>query len=486
MIEKMRKPKKSRNLINYTVYALIFGMIIATFVFMIPGLGDGGGAVNTAAEVGSASISLRDYTDQLKRTREQYSKMFNGEIPPYFEATLKNQVLQGLVKREVLNQYAEKQNLIVSPVEVADFIKKDIPAFQEDGEFSYTRYNSYLKNTRSSAKKFEGMVSKDIASRRIYDLFSKSLSKSSQEEKLSKAASNVEVSYTFIELKEDALSKAVQVTDADATAFANDAKNKNSLSEEYSLLSKTFEVPAKADLSYILIKDEKKAQEIGATLTAANFAEVAKVESEDPLSKTKGGDLGEITKGEFSPEIEAKAFSMKAGEVSKPFKTGLGFAMLHVRNLKPKSVKLLDEVKTEVARSILQKKGVSDLKANLAKAAGEGTSAFDSKVSQMGIAWNKDEKFSLGSGSLPGIGPADEITDKLLSLRKNEMYKNIVSFKDSEYFIKLKGLTSKGSAEEPKLSQNNTGGRSNQLIDLVYENEKSGMNIELNQQLLEQ
>ncbi len=483
MIEKIRKPKKSRNAINYIVYALIFGMIIATFVFMIPGLGDGGGAVNTAAEVGSTSISLRDYTDQLKRTRDQYSKLFNGEIPPYFEKNLKVQVLEGLVKREVLNQYAKKKNLIVSPVEVADFIKKDIPAFQEDGEFSYNRYSTYLKNTRSTAKKFEDMVSKDIASRRIYDMFSSSLAKSKEEEKLSKAASNVEVGYSLIKLQKDELKKAVKVSKESIDEFIQDTKSKPLLTEQYNKMTGSFDVPAKAELGYILIKDQAKATEVAKKLTASNFAEVAKVESEDPLSKDKGGDLGEITRGGFSPEIEAKAFSMKKGEVSAPFKTGLGYAILHLRNSKPKSVKVLDDVKNEVAKAYLQEQGVSALKAKLVESVKKGSSDFETSLTQAGLKWDTEQKYALGAPSLPGIGASEEIADKLLSLRKNEIYKNIVSFEEGEYFIKLNSLVSKA---DDKAAQNNTNGRGNQLIDLMYENEKSGLNVELNQQLLNQ
>ncbi len=486
MIEKIRKPKKSKNIINYTIYAIIFGMIIVTFVFMVPGLGGGGGVINTAAEVGSTSISLRDYTDQLKRTRAQYGKLFNGEIPSYFQKNLRNQVLQGLVKREVLSQYAKKNNLIVSSIEVADFIRKDIPAFQEDGEFSYDRYSTYLKNTRSTAKKFEDMVSKDIAFRRVYDMLSSSLVKSNEEVKLAKAALNVEVSYSFIKLKSEDLKKAIKISQESIDEFVQDTKSKPFLQEQYKQMEGQFHVPAKVELGYILIKDKEKALNLFKTLTVKNFKEKAKKNSEDPLSKNKGGDLGEITQGSFSPEVEEKAFKMKKDEISAPFKTKLGYVILHLRNLKPKSVKLLEDVKNEVAKTYLQKQGVLTLKNSLAGAAQKESSVFEAAIAKAGLKWSKDEKYSLEAPSLPGIGASEEIVDKLLSLRNNEVYKNIVSFKDSEYFIKLKNLTAKAPKTDVKLAQNDTSQRSNQLIDLMYENERKSLNIKLNQQLLDQ
>ncbi len=485
MIEKIRKPKKSKNIMNYTVYTIIFGMIIATFIFMIPGMGGGGGTVNTAAEVGSASISLKDYRDQLKRTRGEYSKLFNGEIPAYFEKNLKNQVLQGLIKKEVLTQYAKKNNLIVSSVEVADFIKKDIPAFQEDGEFSYNRYSIYLKNTRSTAKKFENMVSKDIAFKRIYNMLSSSLVKSNEEVKLAKTALNVEVSYSFIELKNKDLEKTIKIPKESIDEFVQDTKSELLLQEQYGKMAGQFDIPAKVDLGYILIKDQEKALTLSKRLTALNFKEEAKKNSEDPLSKDKGGDLGEITQGGFSPEIEAKAFKMKKGEISTPFKTNLGYAILHLKNSKPKSVKLLKDVKNQVAKAYLQKQGVLTLKNSLVAAVQKKPSEFETRIAQAGLKWKEDQKYSLGVSSLPGIGESEEITDKLLSLGKNEVYKNIVSFKNNEYFIKLKSLKTKTLKVDAKVAQNKVSGRSNQLINLMYENERQGLNIKLNPQLLD-
>jgi peptidyl-prolyl cis-trans isomerase D len=461
-------------------------MIIATFVFMIPGLGDGGGAVNAAAEVGSSTISLRDYTDQLRRTRDQYSKLFNGEIPPYFEQNLKNQVLQGLVRKEVLSQYAKKQNLIVAPVEVADFIKKEIPAFQEDGEFSYALYNTYLRNTRTTAKKFEEMVSKDITSRRLYDMLSQALEKPEQETTLDSEASNVEITYSYIQLNESDIASAVKVSDQIVDDFIADAENQKLLSQKYSENSSNYEKPATAEISYMLIKDQNQANEIAKSLTAENFAEVAREKSEDALSKGKGGDLGLVTRGSFNPEIEAKAFSMKAGEVSEPFKTGLGYAMIHVRSLKPKAVQPFEEVKREIAKGYLQTQGVDSFKAQLAEAVSQGSSALESKLNQAGLKWSQEDKYSLSDPSLPGIGESNEIAEKLISLRKSEVYKNIVSHDGKDFLIKLNDLTSKESTDENKTAQNATSSRGNDLVEVLYENEKEALNIELNRQILEQ
>jgi len=487
MIEKIRKPKKSRNVLNYTVYAVIFGMIIATFVFMIPGLGDGGGAVNAAAEVGSQTISLREYTDQLRSTRDQYSKLFNGSIPPFFEQGLKRQVLEGLVKKEVLNQYAEKKDLAVSELEVGEFIKKEIPAFQEDGVFSYNRYNTYLSNVRTTAQKFESAISKDLSSRRLLNYLSSSLSKIDQEKSLEEKAANVEVVFSYIELKDSILADSVKVEPSELQLFANAPENQAKIEESYKKSQSKYVKPEQVKLGYILIKDEKTANEVRSSLTLENFAAVASEKSEDPLSKNKGGDLGFVERGSFSPEVEAKAFGMKPGEISQAFKTGLGYVILSVGDKKSKYQQKLEDVKLDVAKELYQKEKSQTLKKDFLKLLKAGSDGeLEAKLNEVDLKWTSDQKFDLTATSLPGIGPSDEIMAKLFALEPGKTHPSIVSFQNRDFLIKLNSMIEKPAQKDPKIAQNNTRGRGAALLDLVYENEKKAMNIQLNQQIMTQ
>lgn len=61
---------------------------------------------------------------------------------------------------------------------------------------------------------------------------------------------------------------------------------------------------------------------------AAKFAEVAKMESEDPGSRQNGGQLSWFGAGEMVPEFEAVAFALKDGEISAPFATQFGYHII--------------------------------------------------------------------------------------------------------------------------------------------------------------
>src|SRR3989304_6869313 len=55
------------------------------------------------------------------------------------------------------------------------------------------------------------------------------------------------------------------------------------------------------------------------------FADLAKQYSEDPGSKSNGGDLGFVAKGSLVPGFEKGAFSLKPGEVRPPGGRQVGY-----------------------------------------------------------------------------------------------------------------------------------------------------------------
>jgi peptidyl-prolyl cis-trans isomerase D len=67
----------------------------------------------------------------------------------------------------------------------------------------------------------------------------------------------------------------------------------------------------------------------------ADFAALAKANSQDPGSKDNGGDLGWVDRGVMVKPFEDALFAMKAGEISGPVKTDFGYHVLQLREIKP-------------------------------------------------------------------------------------------------------------------------------------------------------
>lgn len=112
--------------------------------------------------------------------------------------------------------------------------------------------------------------------------------------------------------------------------------NKDSLSE----------VPAKYKLRHILIypvvAEEKKkvAKEklegiLKRIRTGEDFAELAKLYSEDTGNSSNGGDLGAyFTRNEFDPDFTAAAFALEKGQISNIIETIHGFHIIKVEDIR--------------------------------------------------------------------------------------------------------------------------------------------------------
>ncbi|HDR4726076.1 peptidylprolyl isomerase PrsA [Bacillus cereus group sp. Sample62] len=103
--------------------------------------------------------------------------------------------------------------------------------------------------------------------------------------------------------------------------------------------------------SHILVSDENEAKEIKKELDAgASFEELAKQESQDLLSKDKGGDLGYFNSGRMAPEFETAAYKLKVGQISNPVKSPNGYHIIKLTD--KKDLQPYDEVKDSIRKNL--------------------------------------------------------------------------------------------------------------------------------------
>ena len=73
-------------------------------------------------------------------------------------------------------------------------------------------------------------------------------------------------------------------------------------------------------------------------IKGANFAELAKKNSDDPGSAAGGGDLGFVKRGVFYPEFESAAFKLKSGELSKVIESPVGYHIIELLEKRGESI----------------------------------------------------------------------------------------------------------------------------------------------------
>jgi peptidyl-prolyl cis-trans isomerase C len=106
-----------------------------------------------------------------------------------------------------------------------------------------------------------------------------------------------------------------------------------------------------------------KAKAVREKLVAgADFAALAKVESDDAGSGANGGDLDFFSHGQMVPAFEQAAFSLPVGEVSQPVKSQFGYHLIMVEKHETKS---FDEMRPEIDKQLgpeMAQKAIEKLK----------------------------------------------------------------------------------------------------------------------------
>ena len=172
------------------------------------------------------------------------------------------------------------------------------------------------------------------------------------------ANSNQTVSDLLLRVKLNLMSSKIQqkivksksqVTQADITKYYNEHKSR-------------FEVPEKRAVNIILTKSEAAASKAkGEVSSGKSFASVAKSVSIDPLSKTKGGLLPEVVKGQQEQALSAAIFSAKTNVLSGPVKTPFGFYIFEVKSVTPGSLQTLAQAQSSVRSQLAAQRQQSAL-----------------------------------------------------------------------------------------------------------------------------
>ncbi len=110
-------------------------------------------------------------------------------------------------------------------------------------------------------------------------------------------------------------------------------------------------------MSLILVKTEEEAKKILERLNKGeDFAKVAKKSSVDLNSAKNGGDLGYLSRGQMTAELEAVAVRLKTGEISEPIKTQSGYQIIKVTDKKIGKVVEFERVKNFISQHLSAEK----------------------------------------------------------------------------------------------------------------------------------
>jgi peptidyl-prolyl cis-trans isomerase D len=432
MFETLRfnlKHNRKNVMKNATAWAL-FGAIILVFIFwgLTPrgsqsGLAEG----SVAAVVNGQAIPRARLNEMMERMRrdprfEQFESM-GGDAG---RQILQQSALRQVVDLELMKQATQNAHVAASDSSVAEFIKS-IPQFQQEGRFQRTLYTGYLDRIGKTPAEFEEDIRAEQSLHQLQDLFTGSFQPLPAELAKQKTLQDIKANVEFVSVPSEDLVIAESIPKTEVASYLSEGANLSKVKASYEARKAEFNEPERVKARHILVKFGKgpdadktalaKINDLKGKVTAGNFAELARANSDDTGSKEKGGDLGTFSHGRMVPEFEKVAFATPAGTISAPVKTQYGYHLILVEEKKPAHDRTFDEVKDEIAQTTIAKershKAIETLEGLLKNGDLAGVNHF---VEQNKLKWVESGTFTLDSENIPKLGNNEEAAQTAFAL----------------------------------------------------------------------
>jgi len=476
----------------------ILGIVIIGFLVMafgLWGIGDylTGATEKFAVKVDGVEIGLTQFEDALARQRQRISQMFQGRMPEgaAFEQRMKQQVIEQLITRQVMQKMVVDEKYRVADVVLAERIK-NMKAFNQEGVFNKKAYQSAVASQGMTVKEFENLYRNDLAVQQLQDAVSQSAFIGKAELNILNQIQQQSRDINFLQFEDSYFLPAITLSDDDISAYFEAHRADYMYPETVTVsyveligddLIKNMPVDdaaiQKLYESYrvnISQKEQRKAQHILLTLTVddsedvkkekrdkiegllarinngESFETIAKEFSEDSGSAPKGGDLGWISKGMMLPEFDDALFKLEKNQLSGVVKSSFGYHLIRYTDVKSEDIASFEEKKPELIKQfnaqLIEDKFYEKSEA-MATIAYENDQSLQEVADELGLNIKTSESFSRQQGS--GIAENKKVrqaafTASVLSDNRNsdiiEISKNhvVVLRVDTHTEAKSKGL----------------------------------------------
>lgn len=484
-----------RNQRKSIIVKLAFAIIILSFVIgyaMLSAPGGPGGDDPTAeaAVINGKVIAYNDFQSTYSGLYQLYQSIYQDQFTPALEKQLKlaEKSINSMIDQALLQDEAERLQLDVSNKELIDAIAK-IQAFQENGVFSKDRYLQVLAYQRLNSDEFEAMQRNELIVNKVREQLQSGITVTDADIEDEFRNNNEKINLNFVSLTPAAFEKKVKASDEALEAYFTERQEVFRVSEMVALrylqfepqryleevtfegndLEKfyrrhldQFEILEKIKASHILIKVDEGTDEqtretkrafaeklLAEAKTGKDFAELARVNSDDKASAVKGGSLGYFARGSMVKPFEEAVFNLKPGDISNLVETTFGYHIIKVeaytepgvRSLQDAMVEVKEGVRAEKAKQLAFEKAMDAY--NINRKTGDLEAA--ASANELGV---KETGLFANDGYIDGIGRNKEIINIALLLEENKLAKPVIT----EDGIILFGLKERVASHIPEFA----------------------------------
>ena len=394
-------------------FVVIIGMAsVSMVVYLIPGLtGQSATAADTYAVIYphwySRLLSSGSTVSQQRVEKMARAQLAQQRYPdnPMILGLFEDRVGKQLVQQQILLDEAEKLGIRATNDDVLTYLQTGqagqvlFPGGKFIGEDQYA--NLIATRFNLSVPEFEEDVKNDIVIRRLQALITGGVTVGDKEVRDDYRKNNIKIKFDYAVISADDLRKGINPSDGDLETFfkKNAARYASAVPEErkityfaftpndipggvpqptqqeiqtyFNAHKAEYSTPDQARSRHILIKvapgaDAKtdaaakaKAEDLLKQLKGgANFADLAKKNSDDPGSKDTGGELPFAQHGAMVPEFDKAIFSQKIGDI-EIVKSQFGYHIVQVEERKPAHEQDLSEVLPTIQATLIRQKAAA-------------------------------------------------------------------------------------------------------------------------------
>jgi peptidyl-prolyl cis-trans isomerase D len=433
---------------------LLLGLLFIAFAFFGLNSYFTSNAKSFAADVNGVEITIPEYQRAYQQLRNRMQRMMGEAYNPAMidEDALKKSALQQLIREQLILQEAGDDGYAVSKQLVAAQINA-VTAFNgDDGTFSIEKYRRVLQQQGMSPAEFEWRLSRELMANQVTNGIAQTAGVSRQDLENIYRLQTQQRRFSYLELPLQQSAAEVKVSDSDIEKYytehasdfmspervkiqylelkadklqVSDVPDDQALHALYDEHSDRYVTPEERRARHILVSlppdagedAERKAREKAESLLARlekgeSFEELAKEASDDPVSASKGGDLGFFSRGVMTPEFETAAFALEKGGRSGIVKSAFGFHIIEVTDIKPQHTRPFDEVRDELVKEYqAQERGdlFSDRAETLANLTFEQPDSLQGAADALGLEVKTSDWLTKEGG--PGIGQNETVVN---------------------------------------------------------------------------
>jgi peptidyl-prolyl cis-trans isomerase D len=444
--------------VRYLLTGMLVVVAASMVTYLIPNAGSGAtGAANdttVAAQIGNQQVTAQDVSRAVRNMTQ------NRQLPPELLSIYVPQIVNQMINERIMAYEANRLGLKVTPEDTDTAIVDTLPPqLVKDGKVDSATLSAMLQQEGMTLASLKDSTSRTLLVNRLEQIVVNGVVVSPREIENEYKKRNEKIKVQFAVLTASRFQKEAEPTEAELKTYYDSHKSdfrtpeKRSyaiimldpavigaqsvptdaqLQSEYNSRRAEFQVPERVKARHILLKSDAsndaqvktKAEALLKQIQGgADFAKLAKDQSQDPGSGAQGGELGWVVRNQMVPEFEKATFSLGVGQTSGLVKTAYGYHIIQVEAHEQAHLQPFDDVKAQLIADYEKRQATQKMQelSDKAVAALHKDPSHPDQVGQsLGLPVIHADNVA-AADTIPQIGPSKEFSDAVASLRKGEI-----------------------------------------------------------------